>query len=176
MDALELLANDHRKVETIFQQFEQGINLTQANQLFKELYQELSLHALAEENVFYPALARDTDLSSELKDAFKEHSEVKAVFGELAALEMSGNEWLDKMAKLIRDVKHHVNDEETKIFPRARQLFSATELQTLGQELQKAKDMSRESVMNSLPMQEINQYMTNMNSNTSFEGNQPSTY
>ncbi len=169
MDAVEMLTSDHRKVETIFQQFEQGINLSQAVQLFRELYQELTLHALAEENVFYPALARNPQFSSQLKESFKEHSEVKAIFGELAALDMTSSEWLDKMSRLIKDVKSHVKSEENELFPAARQFLSGEELQKLAQELQKAKDLSREAVANSFPMQEINQTSMASGANIRFE-------
>ncbi len=156
MDAIEYLSNDHRKVETIFQRLEEGVGLSEAKSLFSQLYQELSLHALAEENVFYPALARFPEMSHLLKDAFKEHSEMKAAFGELAALPVSSTEWSDKMGKLIKDVKHHVREEESQIFPKARQLFSTADLQAMAGELQKAKDLSTRAVENSLPMMEIN--------------------
>lgn len=176
MDVIELLTSDHRKVETIFQQFEQGINLSQATQLFRKLYQELTLHALAEENVFYPALARHPQFSSQLKDSFKEHSEVKAIFAELAALDMTSSDWLAKMAKLIKDVKNHIKDEENELFPRARQFFSVEELQNLAQELQKAKDLRRPAVTNSLLIQEINQSSMNMEANSHFEGVQQTNF
>jgi hemerythrin superfamily protein len=172
MDAVEYLTNDHRKVEAIFKQFEQGIKLHDANQLFIQLYQELNLHALAEENVFYPALARNPDLSHQLKDAFKDHSEVKAMFGELAALDITTTEWRDKMSKLIKSVKQHVEEEESGLFPRARQYCSAQELQDLTAELEKAKELSTPAVMNSLPMKELDHAILGASNEQSYGGSQ----
>jgi hemerythrin superfamily protein len=164
MDAVEYLMNDHRKVEGFFKQFEQGLGLQEARQTFTQVYQELSLHALAEENVLYPALANFPDLSHQLKDSFEEHAKVKSILGELAALDMTSTDWRDKMSKLTKEVLDHVQDEESKVFPIVRQRFSSDQLQTLADELQKAKDLSRESVENSLPMREINQNAAYINS------------
>jgi hemerythrin superfamily protein len=176
MDAIELLTSDHRKVETIFQRFEQGLNVQEAVPLFKELYQELTLHALAEENVFYPALARNPEFFGKLKDAFKEHSEVKAAFGELAALDITTKDWLDKMSGLIRNVKHHVRDEENDLFPMARKFLTVEELQELAQQLQKAKELNGQAVNDSLPMKEIDQVVATLAANTNYEGSQQTNY
>jgi hemerythrin superfamily protein len=146
---------DHRKVEEIFKQFEQGIEVQEAQQLLTRLYKELSLHALSEENVFYPALAAYPDMSKQLKDAFKEHAEVKALFGELVSLDMTTSEWRDKMGILMRNVKQHVEEEERNVFPAARQFLNAEKLQRLADELNKAKQDSTQAVENSLPMKEL---------------------
>jgi hemerythrin superfamily protein len=148
------------------------VQLQEANQLFIQLYQELNLHALAEENVFYPALARNPDLSGQLKDAFKEHSQMKAIFGELAALDISTTDWREKMSKLIKEVKHHVAEEESEMFPRARQYCSAQELQELTSELEKAKELSTPAVMNSLPMKELDRAILGASNEQSYGGSQ----
>lgn len=157
MDAIQLLLNDHQKVEGIFQQFEQGGNAEQFTQLFTQLYQELTLHSLVEEAVFYPALAAFPELSSLLKEAYKEQAEVKATFGELAALDNTTTQWSDRMNKLMRDTLNHVQLEQDQIFPRARQLLGEQKLQTLGQQLEKAKQINLPGVQSSLPMMEIQQ-------------------
>ena len=154
MNAVDLLTADHRKVEAIFQQLQQG-NAAQSQSLLAQLYQELSLHALAEENVFYPALASDTAMSGQLLDAFKEHGEMKAILGELAALGNVTDGLSDKLTKLQKMVEHHVKDEEGKVFPEARQVLGDATLQTLGQQITQAKQMSMPAVQNSVPAQEL---------------------
>lgn len=157
MNAVDLLTQDHRKVEGIFQQLQQGDG-AQNQQLLAQLYQELSLHALAEENVFYPSLASDTSMSGQLKDSFKEHGEMKAILGELAALG-NGPEGLlgfnDRLTALQKAVEHHVKDEETKVFPEARQVLGDTRLQSLGQQITQAKQLSMPAVQASVPAQEL---------------------
>src|ERR1700759_2689646 len=121
MDAIELLMSDHRKVEAIFAQLQQDNGQDKA--LLAQLYQELSLHALAEENVFYPALAGDSSMSGQLLDAFKEHAEMKPILGKLAALGNGPEGFSDRVTKLMKKVEHHVHDEEDKIFPASRELL-----------------------------------------------------
>ena len=154
MDAIQLLINDHNKVKGIFQQFEQGGNSQEFNQLFIQLYQDLSVHALAEEAVLYPALAAFPEFSEEVKEAFKEQAEVKALFGELAALDNTTQEWSTKITTLMKDVQDHVQMEETDLFPKARQKFTAEQLNSLGDELQKAKQLITPGVVASVPMKE----------------------
>lgn len=156
MDAVELLMQDHRKVEAIFQQLLQGGgSQAQSTSLLAQLYQELSLHALAEENVFYPSLAVDTSMSGQLMDAFKEHAEMKAILGELAALGNMPDGFSDKVTRLMKKVQHHVQDEEGKVFPAAREMLGSQRMQVLGEQIQQAKTMSLASVQNSVPAQEL---------------------
>ncbi len=155
MDAIELLMADHSKVNGIFLQFEQGGNQQQFTQLFTQLYTELSVHSLAEEAVFYPALAAFPEFASQVKQAYKEQAEVKAIFGELAALDNTTQEWSTRITNLMRDVQQHVQLEEGQLFPMARQRLSADQLNMLGEELQKAKQLNLPAVQASLPMKEI---------------------
>ncbi len=155
MDAIELLKSDHDKVEGIFMQFQQGGGSQEFRQLFAQLYQELTLHSLAEENVIYPTLAQFDETAGYLKDVYKDHAEAKAAFAELAALDNTSSEWSQKMTKLMKDVQAHVQEEENEIFPRMRQRLSEQQLQMIGQEIQKAKQLSMQAVQESLPMKEI---------------------
>lgn len=156
MDAVELLTQDHRKVEAIFLQLQQAeADKGQATSLLAQLYQELSLHALAEENIFYPSLAVDVSMSGQLTDAFKEHGEMKVILGELAALGNIPAGFSDLVTKLMKKVQHHVQDEEGKVFPAAREMLGSQRMQALGEQLQQAKAMSLASVQNSVPAQEL---------------------
>jgi hemerythrin superfamily protein len=154
MDAVDLLTQDHRKVEAIFMQLQQEKG-GQSQQLLAQLYRELSLHAMAEENIFYPALASNTAMSGQLIDAFKEHGEMKAILGELAALGNGPSGLSDRVTKLMKKVEHHVKDEEGKVFPAAREMLDKDRMQVLGQQIMEAKQMALPGVQNSLPAMEL---------------------
>jgi hemerythrin superfamily protein len=152
MDATELLEKDHDKVEALFQQIEAGASGKKGETLFTKIYHELSIHAIIEEQVFYPGLARFSEFSGLLKDAYSEHAEAKRAMGEIASLDSSSEEWQKKVAKLQKDIQHHVKDEEEKLFPKVREKLSKQELSTLGQELAKAKTSNLDGELLSQPL------------------------
>ncbi|GKS58065.1 hemerythrin [Nitrospira sp.] len=54
-DAVQMLKQDHRKVEQLFEQFFKG-EPRQRAQVVQQLVRELDVHATLEEEIFYPAL------------------------------------------------------------------------------------------------------------------------
>jgi hemerythrin superfamily protein len=156
MDAIRLLEASHRKVETLFQQIKlkQTSQPQEAKANFDELYQELSIHTIIEEQVFYPALTKYEGFHDLLEDAFKEHAEARLALSEIAALKPSSNEWRTRLEKLEKEINHHVKDEEEDLFPRARKFCSQEELVTLGLDLENAKSSRLNSDLLSQPVTE----------------------
>ncbi len=152
MDAIELLKKDHEKVKGLFTQIEEGATPTKGKTLFNQIYHELSIHAIIEEQIFYPAIARYKEFSSLLADAYKEHAEAKQALGEISNLDSSSDEWKKKVHKLWGDIQHHVKDEEEKLFPKVSVVMDKKELQQLGQELKQAKTSNIDSDLLSQPI------------------------
>ena len=151
-DAIELLVKDHDKVENMFTQIEQGVSKETGAELFNTLYHELTLHSIVEEQIFYPALAKNPSFKDLLKDAFTEHAQVKQQLGTIAYLEPASAEWTKMMGKVWKELKHHINDEEEKLFPKVREAFSEKELKTLGAELEEGKHSKLDSELLSVPL------------------------
>jgi hemerythrin superfamily protein len=70
LDAVAMLKEDHRKVEQLFEEFLANHNEDTARQIFKEL----EIHAILEEELFYPAVQKEGD--PEDMAAFEEGDEV----------------------------------------------------------------------------------------------------
>src|SRR6476661_4602227 len=111
-DAIELLVKDHDKVENLFTRIEQGVTADTAKELFTTIYHELTLHSIVEEQIFYPAIAKNPAFKDLLKDAFSEHAQVKQQLGDIANMEPASAEWTRMMGKVWKELKHHINDEE----------------------------------------------------------------
>lgn len=154
MDAIELLKDSHRKVERLFQQMELTSSPTEAKDAFEQVYHELSVHTIIEEQVFYPALAKYPQFHELLKDAFKEHGEARLALSEIAALEPKSEKWNKQVSKLVKDINHHVKDEEEDLFPKTREFVSQPQLQELAQELEQAKSSRLNSDLLSQPISE----------------------
>lgn len=139
MDATELLLSDHRKVDSIFQQFEKGGNSDEFSRLFAQLKEELTVHTQIEEEIFYPAVRNNPDTANLVAEAYQEHAEVKQLLAQVESMDNTSTEWGQRMTEMMRDVQAHVQMEETEIFPKVRQHFDKASLDQLGQQLEQRK-------------------------------------
>ena len=147
MDALELLKQDHAKVKELLDKAESAEQGKERTAIFEKIKTELETHARIEESVFYPAVQKKEELKDkkeELKDmvleSLEEHKQVKTLLREMDNLSKDSEKFEPKLKVLKENVEHHAEEEEEgKMFPKVRKLFSATELQELGAELEAAK-------------------------------------
>ena len=145
MNAFALLKADHEKVAGILETIEDTTEraVKGRDELFARLKAELDLHAMIEEEIFYPAL-EDTEEAREITlEAYEEHRLVKQLLAELEAEPKDTEEWTAKFTVLKENIEHHVEEEEGELFKKARQALSEEEIETLGEQLQDAKQQNR---------------------------------
>jgi iron-sulfur cluster repair protein YtfE (RIC family) len=155
MDAIALLKNDHRKVEQLFQRFNDGGGLTgvvkrltgtsasarQRRSTAERICGELEVHARIEEQVFYPAVRalRDQRLSELVDESTDEHSTIKErVRAARTALDDDA-ELRTRIGSLQECVDHHVREEENEMFPLLEQRMAEDERAQVGRELAASK-------------------------------------
>jgi iron-sulfur cluster repair protein YtfE (RIC family) len=145
MNAFALLKADHEKVagilETIGDTTERAVK--GRDELFAQLKAELDLHAMIEEEIFYPALEETDEARDITLEAYEEHRIVKQLLAELEAEPKDTEEWTAKFMVLKENIEHHVEEEEGELFKKARQALSEEEIETLGEQLQDAKQQNR---------------------------------
>jgi hemerythrin superfamily protein len=138
-DAVQLLTADHAEVETMFRQLETLPEGASNDELVQSVVRELSVHAVIEEQVMYPVMRKALpDGETLVQEAIDEHQEVKET---LAAIEKAGSpgDVRPLLEQLIADVRHHVDEEETELFPKLRASIGKVELQEMGGKLAAAK-------------------------------------
>jgi len=141
MDALELLKEDHQKVKELFEEAEGTEDEKEKRKLFDEIQTELETHARIEETVFYPAMEKREELKDMVLESIEEHKQVKTLLREIDNLKSDSEKFDPKLKVLMENVEHHAEEEEEgKMFPKVRQLFSKQDLESLGQELEAAKN------------------------------------
>jgi iron-sulfur cluster repair protein YtfE (RIC family) len=133
-DACTLLDTDHQKVERLFAEYQSAQNASRKSQLAQEICMELSVHATIEEEIFYPAFRGATRDDKLVGEAEEEHRQAKDLIAEIE----DGDQIEPLMAKLQKAIEHHVNDERTRMFPKARQA-AGMDLIALGAHLQARK-------------------------------------
>lgn len=115
---LAQLRADHARVRALFHAFAmQGADEeAERERLVDELCQELLLHAMLEQELFYPALRAAAEASL-LDDAELEHDSARELILQLETL-FPGDDYFDAtVAVLAEEVAHHVAREETLLFP-----------------------------------------------------------
>lgn len=97
----------------------------------------LEVHAQLEEEIFYPAVRAVTD-NEVIRKSVPEHNEMKRLIAELRGMEPDDVRYDDTYMELMRDVIHHVADEETVILPEAERLLH-DQLGELGMKMMKRR-------------------------------------
>jgi hemerythrin superfamily protein len=130
-DALALIKSDHATVKNLFRRYKalgDGALKSKA-QTMERIVTELSVHAAAEEQVFYPDVKRRVPGSKRLVDhGLGEHQELKETLARLQRMSPDSPEFDAVMRKVIADVTDHVKEEETELFPKVRKAMSKQEL------------------------------------------------
>lgn len=144
MDALELLKRDHQKVKELFEQAEEAEAGQEQKHIFGQIKRELETHARIEESIFYPAMEKYDELKDMVREAIKEHKEVKTLLKEMENLVDNSQKFERKLQVLMENVEHHAEEEEEgKMFPKVRDIVDSDTLEALGQELERAKVRKR---------------------------------
>jgi len=140
MNAIELLKEDHDKVDKLFQKVKATPDGDHKD-LFEQIKAELDVHTHIEETIFYPKLKEEGD--DELKDivleGIEEHRQAKMFLKELAALSDDSEKFDPKLKVLMEDIEHHVVEEEGEMFKMVEEQFDASVLEELGAEMDAEK-------------------------------------
>ena len=134
-DGLQLLANDHRKVEDLFASFEKASGTSAKEKIVKEICTELKVHAQIEEEIYYPEIRGKVEEDA-LDEAYVEHDSAKLLINELEAAEPDESYYAAKVKVLQELIEHHVKEEEKErdnLFQQTR--AADIDLEALGERL-----------------------------------------
>jgi hypothetical protein len=133
-DAIALLKADHRKVEDLFAKAQKARDSSRKQALVTQICTELTVHAMLEEEIFYPASTGQAE-DDVIDEAYVEHDGAKVLISELLNSDPS-NEFYDAKIKVLsEDIKHHVKEEEKRegLFAQAR--AAGLDLRGLGEQI-----------------------------------------
>ena len=135
-DGIDVLKEDHRTVEGLFGRLESAIDQDTLDKVVKEL----SVHAVVEEQILYPALRKELGEGDALAEhAIDEHQQVKEILAALEKQGADGPETPALLAELMANVREHVREEENQVFPALRASVSAEALAAMAQAIHSAK-------------------------------------
>ena len=120
LEAIALLRADHKAVAALFAEYENVRAPSKKKLLVAKICAELSVHAQVEEEIFYPAVKKalaDTEL---VPEAIIEQATMKDLIAQVEGIEPDGEMFDAKVKVLSEYVKHHVKEEHTEMFPKAK--------------------------------------------------------
>jgi iron-sulfur cluster repair protein YtfE (RIC family) len=140
MNAIELLKNDHDKVDKLFQKVKANPDGDNTDR-FEKIKAELEVHTEVEETIFYPYLIEngDEELQKLTKEGIEEHHQAKIFLKEISSLKEDSEKFDPKLKVLMEDIQHHVQEEEGEMFPMVEEQFDSNILEKLGKEMEAAK-------------------------------------
>jgi hemerythrin superfamily protein len=139
MKATELLKRQHRKVEAIFDELERA--RAESSGLLLELANDLAAHMAIEQDLFYPAVREiDAELVSE---SFEEHALAEIALKRLLKTAPDDQAFDARVAALSDLIHHHVDEEESELFPAVETALGAERLEQLGKKLEEAFDLAK---------------------------------
>jgi hemerythrin superfamily protein len=143
-DAVELLTADHREVEQLFRVYESsGNDPDLATDTAARIVRELSMHAVVEEMVFYPAFRKMVPDGEEMAEhGLDEHQELKELLASVDGRPGDDPQVRETMGKVKATVTDHVSDEEGEMFPALKKHVHEDKLMQMGEAMAKAKKLA----------------------------------
>ena len=102
---------------------------------------ELVRHSVAEEVIVYPPVESKVS-AEEVEHARKEHAQAEETLQRLEKLDADDPAFDDAVAELIKEIRHHIEDEEEEMFAHMRQSMDPDELRKLGDAVEAFKKVA----------------------------------
>ncbi|MGY2685066.1 hemerythrin domain-containing protein [Pseudomonas tolaasii] len=151
MNAIDLLKADHEKVKAILTQLSESTDraVKKRTDLLDKLEMEISIHTQLEEQILYPAFkaAGGKDEAEMYYEAKEEHRTVDSlVLPDLKATAPTTPEFAGRVKVVKELLEHHIEEEETEMFPKAKKLLGKSKLDQLGEQMLELKATLKKSM------------------------------
>jgi hemerythrin superfamily protein len=133
-----MIRMDHTGVLETFHQYELDTSPATKKALVNTACIALEIHAQLEEEIFYPAMRAVSVEKAVIDKSVPEHNEMRRLIAQLRAMDADHPAFDQTFMDLMRNVMHHVADEETTLLPEAERLLGPR-LAELGAEMTKRR-------------------------------------
>lgn len=151
MNAIDLLKADHEKVKSILAQLSSSTDraVKKRTELLEKLELEITIHTQLEEDILYPAFkeAGGKEQDEMYYEAKEEHRTVDSlVLPDLKQTDPSTPEFAGRVKVVKELLEHHIEEEETEMFPQAKKLLGKAKLEDLGEQMLAMKASLKKSL------------------------------
>lgn len=150
MNAIDLLKADHERVKAILTQLSESTErgIKKRTELLEKLEMEISIHTKLEEEILYPAFKEAGGKEQDVMyyEAKEEHRTVDSlVLPDLKVTDPATPEFSGRVKVVKELLEHHIEEEETAMFPQANKLLGKAKLNELGQQMEEMKAQYKKS-------------------------------
>ncbi len=115
--ATTMIRADHTHVISTFHQFHAETSKRRKHAIVETVCLALDVHAQIEEEIFYPALREVASGNETLAQSVSEHTEMRRLIAQLRDMRADDADYERTFMELMREVIHHVAEEETVLLP-----------------------------------------------------------
>jgi iron-sulfur cluster repair protein YtfE (RIC family) len=120
-NATDIIRADHTRVVAAFHRYKLDSNPALRRSIAASICLDLEVHAQLEEEIFYPAMRKANAVI--LDKLAPEHEEIRRLIALLRSLDPNDLQFDQTLMELMRQVMHHVADEETILLPSAEAIL-----------------------------------------------------
>lgn len=135
----DMIRFDHSHVMVTFHQYTRDKKPSVKKALAETICTAVEIHAKLEEEIFYPAMRELFPDEPVLRKSEPEHDDMRRNIATLRATDGADPQHDKVMLALMREIIHHVADEETVLLPEAEQRMSQARLCELGTQMTKRR-------------------------------------
>jgi len=132
-DITALILSEHEAFRRSFTEIEQLSDPAELGQRWRELADQLEVHAAGEETIFYPELLQDVDGSEgDTRHAVKDHNEIRETTQAVDRHDVGSDAWWEAFRGAREATVEHLAEEENDVLPPFQQQVSAELRDELG--------------------------------------------
>ena len=144
MNAIDLLKADHERVKAILTQLSESTErgVKKRTDLLSKLEMEITIHTKLEEEILYPAFKEAGSKEQDIMyyEAKEEHRTVDSlVLPDLQNTDPATTEFSGRVKVVKELLEHHIEEEESEMFPQAQKLLGKEKLDELGVQMEAMK-------------------------------------
>lgn len=117
-DITVLIRSEHDAFRRAFTEIEALTDTEELGRRWRELSDQLEVHAAGEEEVFYPELLHDVDDSEDdTEHAVKDHNEIRETTRKVDDHEVGTDAWWEAFREAREATVDHLGEEESDVLP-----------------------------------------------------------
>ena len=151
MNAIDMLVEDHERLKDILTRLADSTEraVKTRSDLLQKLEMEVTIHTELEEQILYPAF-KEVGGKEELKmyhEAKEEHRAVDSlVLPDLKETDPASVQFSGRVKVCKELLEHHIEEEESEMFPQVRELFDDTRLEEMGEQMAELRDRLKKEI------------------------------